>query len=614
MAVSGEGSGETSRAGGATERSSGDETWLGARRDVNPSEPPRSPLARLRQLLRRERRRYRELQDFAEEAFLLTDAGGRIREANRRAGELLGASAGDLQEREIEEFVPEGRREEFRRRIEEIRASGDRTRFRFAVEPPGDSPVPVDVVAERLGTSSEDRPRRIRWGLRDATERRRAERTESVLRQQQEARAEAERVARRSKLLAEVTGLLSHAPLRYHEALDEVARLVVDVSHADRCVVWLHEEGEVDRVGDALAEDGPVRLPARFREDFGLDGVSVTETVGRVLESAEIWELSEGTGAEDGSRRVERREEPSGVCRGLLVPISAGDAPLGVLGLFDLGVGPGFGDEELAFARELAERAALGVESARLYREAKRALRERDSVQSMATHDLRNGLTNLALALDDLRHGLPDGDELHASLDQADRSLDRMTRLIDDLDPSLVEEEPGRLRRERVDLEDLAREVLATHEVAAGRNQLDLDLEAEDDLPAVTADPERMRQVLDNLVQNSVKFTPQEGRVVVRLRPDGESVAVSVVDSGPGLPLENRHRIFDRFWRADEAADVEGSGLGLSIVKTLVHAHGGTISARNRDEGGAEITFTLPVEPDVPEDGPATESPEPDDR
>ena len=142
-------------------------------------------------------------------------------------------------------------------------------------------------------------------------------------------------------------------------------------------------------------------------------------------------------------------------------------------------------------------------------------------------------------------------------------------------------------------LDALVREVAGSHELAAQAKGQRLELELE--CVNVDADPEKLRSVVDNLIGNAVKFTPAGGRVSVLARSAGDEALIDVIDSGPGVPAEERDSIFDSFFRgrAKASARVEGSGLGLAIARELVEAHGGRISVLG-EPGGAHFRVALP--------------------
>jgi signal transduction histidine kinase len=134
-----------------------------------------------------------------------------------------------------------------------------------------------------------------------------------------------------------------------------------------------------------------------------------------------------------------------------------------------------------------------------------------------------------------------------------------------------------------------------------------LELETRGDTEAIL-DPGLIDQLLWNLVDNAVKFTPSGGRVSVALRGATDTVEIRVADTGPGLPPEEVDRIFERFYRADASrtphTDSSGTGLGLSIVRAIAEVHGGSASARNREASGAEFIVRLPKAPGQPAEGP----------
>jgi signal transduction histidine kinase len=225
------------------------------------------------------------------------------------------------------------------------------------------------------------------------------------------------------------------------------------------------------------------------------------------------------------------------------------------------------------------------------------------------THELRTPLAVLQSGIEAQIDGIHARDEEHLAslLEEAQR----LGRLVDDLH-TLALADAGRivLHREPVDPAGLVEEAVAAHAALAERKGVRLvtdlpeadaeaDVEAE---PRVDVDPTRIHQVLDNLLSNALRHTPAGGEVRVTLAPaePGPAVEITVVDTGPGFPADAVDQVFERFTRA---ADSRGSGLGLSIARDLVEAHGGTIRAWNVSEaqdgrhGGAGVGFTLPATP-----------------
>jgi two-component system phosphate regulon sensor histidine kinase PhoR len=177
-------------------------------------------------------------------------------------------------------------------------------------------------------------------------------------------------------------------------------------------------------------------------------------------------------------------------------------------------------------------------------------------------------------------------------------NTDRMQRLIDDLlDLSRIESRTWIPQPERVSLESLAREVWESLGGRGHAAQLAFDIAIGARAEAVDADPEAVRQILTNILDNAARYTPAGGRVKVEtVREDG-LVRLDVRDTGPGIPGEHLSRIFERFYRVDPARSRElgGTGLGLAIVKHLVEAHGGRVEALSALGQGTTIRVHLPA-------------------
>jgi signal transduction histidine kinase len=165
------------------------------------------------------------------------------------------------------------------------------------------------------------------------------------------------------------------------------------------------------------------------------------------------------------------------------------------------------------------------------------------------------------------------------------------------LDLSNLESGEMPLRREAVALGPLVSLVMSEIEVACADRDVALHSDVSADLPSVDADAERVHQVLFNLVDNAVRFTPEGGEVRIAARRENGSVEVSVTDTGVGIPPEALPRLFERFYRVDSARarGDGGTGIGLAIARSVVEAHGGTIHAESEPGRGSTFTFDLPV-------------------
>lgn len=209
-------------------------------------------------------------------------------------------------------------------------------------------------------------------------------------------------------------------------------------------------------------------------------------------------------------------------------------------------------------------------------------------------HELRTPLTSLRCQIEAIEDGLADPDA--AALKSLREETLLMGRLVDDIqDLALAESGRLPLHRERVDPRSALDAALLAFAPVAQERRVALRADA-GDAPPADADPARLAQVLRNLLANAIAHTPPGGSVTLAARGEGDRVVFTVRDTGEGIAPEHLPRVFDRFYRVDGARSREagGSGLGLSIVKQLVEAHGGTVSAESELGRGAAFHFTLP--------------------
>jgi two-component system, OmpR family, phosphate regulon sensor histidine kinase PhoR len=226
------------------------------------------------------------------------------------------------------------------------------------------------------------------------------------------------------------------------------------------------------------------------------------------------------------------------------------------------------------------------------------------------SHELRTPLTAIRGFVETLLDGaLEKPAEARRFLETAARHAERLGRLLDDLlDLSNIELGRVRLRVEPLPLPELIEQVVAGLEPVAARKHLTLAEDAPGDLPHVLADRDRLVQILVNLVDNAIKFTPERGRVTVTARRVASGVEVVVRDTGIGISPQDLPRVTERFYRVDKARSraLGGTGLGLAIVKHLVQAHGGVLQIESDLGSGTQVSFSLPAAP-VP--GPAGHPP-----
>jgi two-component system phosphate regulon sensor histidine kinase PhoR len=216
------------------------------------------------------------------------------------------------------------------------------------------------------------------------------------------------------------------------------------------------------------------------------------------------------------------------------------------------------------------------------------------------SHELRTPLTAIQGYLETLLGGaLEEREHARRFLEISFRHTERLGRLLNDLtDLSNIELNKVKLALEPVALDEVIDSVLAIMQPRAEARRVTLSAEVARDLPAARADHDRLAQILINLVENAVKYTPEGGRVTVRATAAGPGgLAVDVVDTGVGIPAADLPRITERFYRVDKARSRElgGTGLGLAIVKHLVIAHGGELTIESTPDRGTTVRFTIPA-------------------
>ena len=215
---------------------------------------------------------------------------------------------------------------------------------------------------------------------------------------------------------------------------------------------------------------------------------------------------------------------------------------------------------------------------------------------SNVSHELRSPLASVKAMVETLDGGALE--EQQVARDFVRRihgEIDRMSGMVEDLlDLARLESEQEALRLNPVDLKPLLEEIKASFQEQADANEIGVDVTVPDVLPGVLGDEDRLRQVLANLLDNALKFTQKQGRVMLSANVEGQMVKVSVRDSGIGIPEEHLPYIFERFYKVDRSRRDHGSGLGLSIVKHIVQAHGGEVGVESREGEGSTFSFTVP--------------------
>ncbi len=283
------------------------------------------------------------------------------------------------------------------------------------------------------------------------------------------------------------------------------------------------------------------------------------------------------------------------------VPLRHGERTLGALTLFYADSGRRYTEADVALVEEVARRAGMAVENARLYGEAQAAIRARHEFLSIASHELRNPVAGMKGAAQMLRRaerrGQFDAERVDRYVEIIERTANRLATLTEDLlDVSRLQEGVLPLRPQRIDVAALIGSVIARLQAQSEAHRLVPDL-GRGPCPA-DVDPDRLEQVAENLLSNAIKYTPDGGEIRVTLATEAGAILLTVRDSGIGLPADALDRIFEPFGRAPNAVgrNIPGLGLGLYICRQIAKRHGGRLWAESEGEGqGTTLRLWLPA-------------------
>jgi PAS domain S-box-containing protein len=408
---------------------------------------------------------------------------------------------------------------------------------------------------------------------------------------------ERKRVEENQRFLARAGTVLDSA-LDVEVTAASLARLCIPVL-GDFCMVDLVEpDGSVRR--QAVAHVRPAREKLLLRgavlPPATEPGASPVEQVARTgvpvfcaeCDDAELASLD--AALEPGNARR------LGTHAYMVVPVAAHDKVMAVLTLGIAQRGRRYGPMDLLLAKEVAQRGALALENARLYQTAQRALRAREEVLGVVSHDLRNPLHTIvttAMFLSEITRERRE--ETRRWLDVIGRAAEQMDSLIGDLlDVSSMEAGRFEVALAGRDLAALLCESCEQFRPLCRTQELELRCEIPGTLPPVPFDERQLQRVLGNFLGNAIKFSHKGGSIRLRAEAAPGEVRVGVTDQGPGIPEEHRARVFDRFWKGD-GADRRGAGLGLAIAQGIVEAHGGRIWVESQPGVGSTFWFALPL-------------------
>ena len=398
--------------------------------------------------------------------------------------------------------------------------------------------------------------------------------------------------------LADAGAMLS-ALVDYESTMQRVARLAVPF-FADYCVVdMVNEHGQIERVSHAHRSAEKEVVLKRALDRFPLDwnSPSVAVEVLRTRRPELISDFTplqlDGMTIDDEQRQLIAELKPRSL---IAVPIVIREKVVGVIQFVSSDSGRRYAAADLQLAMELAHRAGIAVENAKLYQELKEAQQQKDEFLAMLAHELRNPLAAIKYANQLAKIQGRAEDETEEIID---RQVTNLAHLIDDLlDVSRITRDKIQLQREMIDASTLVDRAVATVKQTVDARQQSFSVDCSKDPMPLDVDSTRIEQIFANLLSNAAKYTPEGGTIAVRcFRQDGQAV-FQVRDSGVGIPSDMLPRVFDLFTQVDKSLDRSqgGLGIGLTVARKLAEMHGGSVTAKSEGLGsGSEFTVRLPI-------------------
>lgn len=411
---------------------------------------------------------------------------------------------------------------------------------------------------------------------------------------------ERERDRSHGRFLAEATTILG-ATLDFDTTLVDLARLAVP-RVADWCGV------------DLVAEDARVKRTVSVRAggsgaielDEVVDVPSVAETdldiPATVIRTGVAALVADIAAVDESSSPFLRERAREGMTSVLVAPLTARGRTFGALSLAVSQPARRYVEADLTMAISLASRTAMAIDNARLFADQQSAVRARDQFLSIAAHELRTPISSIKGYAQLLQRAharmILTPERFERSIGTIVLASERLALLTDDLlDVSRLQMDHMPLRTRRIDYGQLLTTIME-HYSDAFQDRHAIVLAPIDDACEVKADPERIEQVIINLLENAAKYSPEGGDILVRIWATGERMYTEVRDNGIGMTAEGLRGAFEPFVRSSEAVErgIPGLGLGLYICRGIIARHGGGIHAESEPGAGVSVTFWLPCE------------------
>jgi PAS domain S-box-containing protein len=526
------------------------------------------------QLLKSSEENYRSLLEDASDGILITDENAQIILVNSAASEMIGYPQEQIIGRPLFEFIKASYRNE-RPLHPSTMAAGETVLIEYRLQR-SSGQLPVEISAKVVSGG------RLQCIIRDITERK----------QQQ---AEQERYIQQLMILQQVDVELSHM-LNIDYVLSLALDAAVRLSAANAGFIGTLENNRI-RLAQAIGRYGSV-LPGDFLPENELFRRVLEEQQGRL-----IGDVSTEAGYLPSNKDT----------RALMaIPLISNDRNMGILNL-ETNRPERFNQDTFDFLKLIASRVAIAIENAQLYQIAQEQLARLQELYSqvseleklktdmirIAAHDLRNPVGVIVGYLELLEWSLGEGitDKQRGQLESMMRAAQRMEKITTDI-LSLERIEKLHLEKtHRLMLNPVVLEVFEDYKAQAEQKRQHYELQIEDESIIVQADNAQIREAMANMISNAIKYTPEEGKVIVKFVEEDDWAVFEVIDTGYGIPTDQQARLFQPFYRAasEETINIEGTGLGLHLVKNIITRHNGKMIFHSEYGKGSTFGFKLPL-------------------
>jgi PAS domain S-box-containing protein len=559
-----------------------------------------------------DQRRFAAIADSTEDAIIAKDLDSVITAWNIGAERLFGYTAAEAIGKPITMIIPHDRWSEEDRVIADIRNGRRIAPFETIRQRKDGSLVDVSVTvsAVRLSSGAIVGASKI---ARDISFRRKAdELREELIAREREAHEEAVAARNRLAFLAEVGAVLTSS-LDYEVTLDRAVHLALP-RLGDYCNVLVeNERGQLRHVawGHVVREKEPVlrQLAGRLLENGGAQsGITFAEAVMKSGQTKVVTRADIERAVAAQRERINGELQSIGAqlqaCAYVGAPLRVRGRVVGVMsfGMTEPESGRQYTPIDVELVEEFARRVSVAIENARLFRHTDELNRLKDEFLATLSHELRTPLAAVLGWSRMLATGTLDQPKQSQAIEAIERNAQAQARIVDDiLDVARGMSGNVRVELEHVDLVSVAQRSVEAIAPTAVAKKIRVDVRGGEPV-TISADPNRLQQVVWNLLSNAVKFTPAGGQVTVDVSANDGFAVLTVTDTGVGIPPEFLPYVFDKFRQADASFTRQygGLGLGLAIARHLIELHGGSIEARSAGEGnGATFVVRLPRSPDA---------------